>query len=336
MIVDLRSDTVTRPCRAMRQAMVEAEVGDDVFGDDPTVLRLQSMVAERFGKDAALFVPSGTMANQIAIRLHCRPGEAAMMEAGSHPAHYEAGGAAQLSGVSILGVPGLQGQLRPEHLQKHWTPDDPHFAPLTLVSLEDTANAGGGTVYPLDDLDEICKQSKERNAATHLDGARVMNAVVASGIDPARRVQGFDTISLCLSKGLGAPIGSLLIGSKELIRRALFVRKAFGGGMRQVGILAAAGIYALEHNVARLSEDHENAKRLAVSLKKLGYEVQEPETNLVYLKKEDASTFVAKLGELGILACALGPDTVRFVTHLDVTETGLQKVQGALKKLAPN
>ena len=324
-IVDMRSDTVTRPTPAMREAIAQAEVGDDVFGDDPTVNRLEEVAAARLGKEAALFVPSGTMANQIAMRMHCRPGDAALMEAGAHPVHHEAGAPAQLSGITVQTVPGRRGILDPERTAAAFPPEDVHFPPVTLLMVEDTANEGGGTVYPLERLDQLSDLARARGAATHLDGARLFNAEVAAGVPAARRARGYDTVSICLSKGLGAPVGSLLCGPAPLLHRARWVRKALGGGMRQAGFLAAAGLHALEHHVERLADDHRRARRLAEGLEEMGFEPEEPETNMVYLTVPDGFAMEALLKQRGLLCCALGPQRIRLVTHLDLDDAAIER-----------
>ncbi len=332
-LVDLRSDTVTRPTPGMREAIARAEVGDDVFGDDPTVRALEERVAGLLGKEAALFVPSGTMANQVAIRLHTAPGDEVVMEAGAHPFNYEAGAAALVSGVQIRPVPGRRGVMDPADVAACFRPADPHFAPVTLVCAEDTANRGGGTVHPLATLDALAEVAREGGAATHLDGARLLNAAVASGIPAARRARAWDTVSLCLSKGLGAPVGSLLAGPAELIARGRRVRKALGGGMRQAGILAAAGLYALDHHVGRLADDHRRARRLAEGLAEAGYAVQAPETNMVYVAVPDAPRLQAEAGARGVRLVAVGPDRVRLVTHLDVDDAGIERAIAVLAEL---
>jgi threonine aldolase len=332
--VDLRSDTVTRPTPAMRRAIADAVVGDDVLGDDPTVQRLEAMVAERLGKEAALFTPSGTMANQLAIRCHTRPGDEVLVEAGAHPFNYEAGGAAMISGVQIRTQVGERGMLDPAAVATAFHPDDPHYAPLTLVCVEDTANRGGGTVWPLDRLDAVSAAARSGGAATHLDGARFFNAVVASGVDPARRARGYDTISVCLSKGLGAPVGSLLAGPRDLIHLARRMRKALGGGMRQVGILAAAGVHAMEHHVDRLADDHRRARALAEGLRAAGYAAPAPETNMVYVRVPDGAGWVAGLAERGVRTLTVGPQELRLVTHLDVDDAGIARTLEAFRELA--
>jgi threonine aldolase len=332
--VDLRSDTVTRPTPAMRRAMADAVVGDDVLGDDPTVQRLEAVAAELLGKDAALFTPSGTMANQIAIRCHTQPGDAVLMEAGAHPFNYEGAGAALISGVQIRPVVGEHGRFQARQVTAAFPPDDPHFSRLALVSAEDTANRGGGTVWPLDQLDAVARAAHAGGARAHLDGARLFNAVAASGVPAARRAQHYDTVSICLSKGLGAPVGSLLCGPRDLVHQARRVRKSLGGGMRQVGILAAAGLIALLDHPARLADDHARATNLADGLRRAGYAVREPETNMVYVTVTDGPLWVAGLRERGIWALHVSPTELRLVTHLDVTDSGIGRTVEAFRELA--
>ena len=332
MNIDLRSDTVTRPTPPMREAMMTAELGDDVFGDDPTINRLEAMAAEQLDKEAALFTPSGTMANQIAIGMHTRPGDEVLMEANAHPYNYEAGAAARISGVTIRTLAGDRGILNPASVKASFRVDDPHFAPLTLVCAEDTSNRGGGSVYPLAVLDAIGAVSHAAGAACHLDGARLFNAAVASGVPVARRARQFDTVSICLSKGLGAPVGSLLCGPAPLIHHARRLRKALGGGMRQAGILAAAGIHALEHHVDRLAEDHRRAQMLAEGLEALDLPVVVPETNMVYVDVPEAEHFVARLALQHVHCIAVGPQTIRMVTHLDVDDRDIQHTLRAFSR----
>ena len=331
--IDLRSDTVTRPTPAMRRAIAEAEVGDDVFGDDALTNRLEAVVAERAGKEAALFVPSGTMANQIALRLHCRPGDEALMEAHAHPFNYEAGGAAMIAGAQIRPIPGERGLLDVAQVAAHFRPENVHFSPVAVVCVEDTANRGGGSVYPLDRLDALGALAHQRGAAAHLDGARLWNAEVASGIALGRRAAAFDTVSLCLSKGLGAPVGSLLCGPKALIGVGRRIRKALGGGMRQTGLLAAAGLYAVEHHVDRLADDHARARRLAEGLMACGFGVVEPETNMVYVTVPEAHTAVAHLAASGVACNAVAADCLRLVTHLDVDDAAIAQTLSAFSTL---
>jgi threonine aldolase len=331
--VDLRSDTVTLPTAAMKQAMMDAPLGDDVLGDDPTVRALETYAAEISGKQAALFVPSGTMANQIAIRLHTVPGDEVLMFEGAHPYNYEAAGAAAISGVQVRGLPADGGILDVDVVAAAIRPADDHFAPASLLCVEDTSNRGGGAVYPLERLDALCQQAHSRRLASHLDGARVFNAVVASGIPLARRCAGFDTVSFCLSKGLGAPIGSMLCGSAEPMARGRRVRKMLGGGMRQSGIIAAAGLYALENNIRRLADDHTRARQLAEGLRALGLDVAVPDTNMVYVQIDDASGVQDSLWADGIGCFATGPASLRMVVHLGVDDEGVNAVVEAFSKL---
>ena len=325
-MIDLRSDTVTRPTPGMLDAMMSAEIGDDVFGDDPSCNALEARAAELAGMEAGLFVPSGTMGNQIAIRCWTQPGDEVVMEAGSHPFNYEAAGAAVISGVQIKTLTGERGQLAPEQIWGAVRVDNVHFAPATLVSIENTANRGGGTIYPQDVLDEIGRGCRERGLRAHMDGARVFNAVVGSGVPLSRVVQEFDSVTFCLSKGLGAPVGSVLCGPADMIHRGRRFRKFLGGGMRQAGFLAAAGLYALEHHVERLAQDHARCRALWSGLSDLGYAVREPETNMVYVTVPRAQDAVAFLLERGIATHAVADDCIRLVTHLDVDDAGIASV----------
>lgn len=332
--IDLRSDTVTRPGAAMRAAMAAAEVGDDVYGEDPTVNRLQEMAARRVGKEAALLVPSGTMANQAAIRVLTAHGDLVLASEGAHVLRYESGAAAALSGVQIATI-GCAGVFEPEDVLRALTPPDHHHPPCTLATVENTHNASGGRVFPWDVLCAIVALARERGLRLHLDGARLFNAEVASGIDAARWAEPFDTVSFCLSKGLGAPVGSLVCGSAATVDRLHRVRKMLGGGMRQAGILAAAGIYALEHNVARLADDHANAARLARGLASLGLTVDPfPETNIVLFEAGERADLAVRLRERGVLVNAVAPGRFRAVTHLDVTtddvDDALARIRGLL------
>ncbi len=326
-VVDLRSDTVTRPTAAMRAAIAAAPVGDDVYGEDPSVNALEARGAALLGKAAALFVPSGTMANQLAIRVHTQPGDEMACEATAHPFHHEAGAAALISGVTTRLLPGTAGILAPETVAAAFRPDDPHNAPLTLLTVEDTANRGGGTVHPLATLDALAAAAHAGGARAHLDGARLMNAVVASGVEAARRVRAFDTVSLCLSKGLGAPVGSLLAGPAPLIHRARRFRKALGGGMRQAGLLAAAGLHALDHHVTRLADDHARARRLAAALAAQGYGAAPPATNMVFVHTgpRPAADVVAAVAAQGVRCGAVGPHELRLVLHLDITDDDVEQ-----------
>ncbi|MCO4744748.1 MAG: low-specificity L-threonine aldolase [Proteobacteria bacterium] len=333
MHVDLRSDTVTRPSPAMRKAMAHAEVGDDVFSDDPTVNALQDYAAKLAGKEAALFVASGTMANQIAIRLATQPGDAILMEAKAHPFNYEAGAAAVISGVQTHLIATEDGLLTADDVRSTVRGPNDHFAPATLLCVEDTTNRGGGGVYPKTQLNELIAVAKELGLRTHLDGARVFNAVVASGIALDQRLKGFDTASFCLSKGLGAPVGSLLVGSAADMARARRIRKMLGGGMRQAGIIAAGGLYALEHNVQRLADDHRRARMLATGLTGHGFEVRAPETNIVYVAIDNAAEAQAALHDRGIWCIAVAKDSIRLVTHMDVDDGGISRTIDAFAAL---
>jgi threonine aldolase len=328
MIVDLRSDTVTRPSQPMREAMARADVGDDVYGEDPTVNQLQERVAALLGKEATLYVPSGTMANQIALSVHTRPGDEVLVSHGTHCMVFESGAAGALSGVQfdVLGDRSGRGHYTAQQVADHISPDNHHFAPTTLVVVENTHNRGGGSIFPQRQILEIAEVVKKRGLAFHLDGARIWNAHVATGMGLKELCAPFDTVSVCLSKGLGAPVGSLIAGSKALVHRAHRRRKMFGGGMRQAGILAAAGLYALEHNIARLAEDHANARRFAEPLAKIPGIVLDPatvETNIVIWDLApdvplDGAAFVARAREKGLLLNAVAARRLRAVTHLDV------------------
>jgi len=320
MIADFRSDTVTQPTAAMKAAMVDAPLGDDVLGDDPTVQALEAACARVSGKEAALFTPSGTMANLLAIRVATNPGDEVLMHEGAHPYNYEAAGAAMFAGVQIRTLSGANGVLEPETVARAIRPEDDHFAPATLLCIEDTANRGGGTVYPLEQLDALNALAHERGLRTHLDGARVFNAVVQSGVPLARRARDFDSLSFCFSKGLGAPVGSALCGSAADIAVARRMRKALGGGMRQSGMLAAAALHALEHHVDRLADDHELAQRLASGLQSLGFACNSPATNMVYATVPDGPLWQDQLDEHGVRCFAVSPTELRLVLHLDVGE----------------
>jgi len=317
--IDLRSDTVTRPTPAMREAMARAEVGDDVYGEDPTVNRLQAVAAELLGKEAAIFVPSGTMANQLAARGLTQHGDVVLAGEGAHILRYESGAAAALSGVQIKTV-GHGGLFDADEVRAAMVPADHHYAPVTLVAMENTHNSAGGRVFPLKSLKRIAAFARERGLRLHLDGARLFNAVVATGIPAATWAEPFDTVSFCLSKGLGAPVGSLVCGSSSVIDRVHRFRKMYGGGMRQAGILAAAGLHALEHHVDRLAEDHHNAQRLAAGLQRLGLKVDPPpETNMVLFEVEDTMAFLSAASTCGVLINPVAERRFRAVTHLDVT-----------------
>lgn len=331
-MIDLRSDTVTQPTSGMKQAMLQAPLGDDVLGDDPTVRTLEEKIADMLGKEDAVFVPSGTMSNQIAIWIQTRRGDAVLVEEKSHIYHYESAAPALISSVQLRPIAGNHGIMDVETLQKNIPIDDPHVAPLGLVCAEDTANKGGGTVYPLDILDEIATIAHRNEAYAHLDGARLFNAQVASGISVARRAHNYDTVSICFSKGLGAPVGSALCIPKSLRKYAIRARKALGGGMRQSGMLAAAAIYALDNHIEGLHQDQENAATLAKGLRELGVSVQEPSSNMVYLEHPEPSLYLSHLEENGILALALGPTTIRMVTHLGIKKQDIDKLIDVTKR----
>jgi threonine aldolase len=322
-MIDLRSDTVTQPCQEMRHAMANATVGDDVFKEDPTVLELEAYGAQLFGKEAALFCSSGTQTNQIAINVHVQPGGEVICHEESHIYKYEGGGIAKNSGASVRLLPGARGRITAAEIAKWINPaQDVHFPLTQLVSLEDTANRGGGAVYDTAELAKISALCKELSLPLHLDGARVFNALAVNQMDPAAYGAFYDSISVCLSKGLGAPVGSLLIGSAAFIEKARRVRKVFGGGMRQAGIIAAGGLYALEHNVERLQEDHLHAKQLEAALLHctLIQEVVPVQTNIVVAILKDHSQrdpLLEKLKQKGILCMAFGPGMIRMVTHLN-------------------
>ena len=331
-VIDLRSDTVTQPSPAMRAAMASAEVGDDVYGEDPTVNRLQEQAAALLGKEAALFVPSGTMANQVAIRAHTEPGDALVAARNSHLFLYESGAAAALSGVQPVPV-GEDGFFGAEDLREVIFPKDDHFARTRLVCIENTHNASGGRVFPKENQDAIASLARERGLRLHLDGARLFNAVAATGREAAELAEPFDSVAFCLSKGLGAPVGSLVCGSRDFIVRAHRYRKMFGGGMRQAGVLAAAGLYALEHNLKRISEDHANARRLAEGLRALpGVRlVREPETNMVFFGVSDVPAFVREIRVREVLINAVSATALRAVTHRDV---GAADIDRAIELIA--
>ena len=338
--IDLRSDTVTRPTPAMRKAMSEAEVGDDVFGEDPTVNALQEKVANLLGKEAALFVPSGTMANQLSIKSHTQPGDEVIIEASSHPYNFEGGAGAALSGVQFQCLKGVRGILDASQIEEAIRPADHHFPVTRLVCLENTHNRGGGTIYPLEKMAEIYRSAQSKGLLLHLDGARLWNASVATGIKPHQYAQYADSVSVCLSKGLGAPIGSLVAGSKLFIDCVHRFRKMFGGGMRQVGIIAAAGIYALDYHLERLKEDHQNAKRLAVGLKEFKGVSIDPkyvETNIVIFDVVNTGMTGAQVAEAmkreGVLIHPIGKTQIRLVTHLDVNAEDIEKALKAFEKL---
>ncbi len=340
-LIDLSSDTATRPTPAMRRFMAEAPVGDEQRNEDPTVNLLQEKVAELMGKEAALFLPSSTMSNEIAFKVHTRPGDEVIMEKSSHPIHFESGGPAFLSGVMIYPIQGERGIFGPEQLTEAIRPDDPHYPRSRLVSLENTHNLGGGAIWPLPKMEAVCAAARSYQLALHLDGARLMNAVVASGIPASRYAALFDSVCLCLSKGLGAPVGSVLAGSREFIQEARRYKHLFGGAMRQAGIIAAGGVYALDHHIERLAEDHAHARLLADGLAEIPEITIQPETvetNILFFDltpqaKMTAQEFVERLGKEGIRMSPFSKTRIRAVTHLDITRQDIETTLKTIRKI---
>ncbi|MEO6801607.1 MAG: GntG family PLP-dependent aldolase [Granulicella sp.] len=343
-MIDLRSDTVTRPTAAMRQAMASAEVGDDVYGEDPTVNRLEKRSAEIFGKEAALFVPTGTMGNQIGVRLHTEHGQEVICEARAHVLDWEMAMLAAFSGCQARTVAAERGILTWAHIKLAIGPKIYYRAQTGLICLENSHNMAGGTVTPVAVMEEICAGAKEVGLPVHLDGARIFNAAAALGVDVATLTAGCDTVNFCLSKGLGAPVGSVLVGTRKMMTRARMFRKALGGGMRQAGVLAAAGLIALEEMPKRLHEDHANARLLAECVAKspaVTIDLEAVQTNIVIFELKnggDAPGFVSKLKQWGVLASAIGPSAIRFVTHFDVDreacERAVEIVNAGLRSIA--
>ena len=337
-MIDLRSDTVAKPTPEMLQAMMQAEVGDDVFEEDPTVIQLEEKAAVLLGMECGLFCPSGTMTNQIALRILTQPQDEVICDKRSHIYNYEGGGIAYNSLISVRLLDGDRGILSPDQIVENINIDDIHFPQTSLVSLENTVNKGGGSYYYLQQIADITKICREHQLKIHLDGARLFNALVETEDRTSDYGQYFDTISICLSKGLGAPIGSLLLSSAELIKRAKRVRKVFGGGMRQSGYLAAAGIYALDHHIDRLKDDHRRSRDLGKILERLPYvsSVLPVDTNIVIFDLSSSITsleFLGKLQQAGIKAVPFGKHTVRFVTHLEFDDHQLEQSEDILKKL---
>ena len=338
-MVDLRSDTVTTPTLEMKEAMFNAIVGDDVFGDDPTVNKLETLGAELFDKEAGLFCPSGVMANQIAIKVNTNPPGELICEALSHVYKYEGGGVGFNAGLATQLIHGKAGQINASQIAAAINPDDVHFPETQLVCLENTCNKGGGTIYPLAEIKKISTLCRQKNLKLHLDGARVFNAIVAANYTSKELGEQFDTISVCLSKGLGAPVGSLLLGSKKDSKKARRIRKVVGGGMRQAGYLAAAGIYGLENNISRLKEDHKRAKELETVLHSLSFvaKVLPVYTNIVVfevVEGVDAAEIIHQLATKNIKVVAFGPQQIRMVTHLNFTHQMLEDTVKALKNIA--
>jgi threonine aldolase len=340
-MIDLRSDTVTRPTPGMRQAMLNAPVGDDIIDIDPTVVILQERIAELLGKEAAIFMPSGTMTNQIALRIHCNPGDEFICETGCHIYNYEQGAFAQLSGLVARTITGKNALLDVEQLHGLVRPDNDHTVRSRLLCIENTHNRGAGKIYSLERTQALCSWAHNSGLLTHMDGARLFNASVSSGVSLRSFAEPFDSVSVCFSKGLGAPVGSCLVGSEEFIKKARRARKLFGGGMRQVGFLAAAALYALEHQFSRLAEDHEHAKILSHAISKcsgLSLADDEPETNIVIFHVAhdwgSAQEFADRLKQQGVLSLAFGPQSIRLVTHLDVSGEQIDRACQVIRRMA--
>jgi len=342
--IDLRSDTVTKPTPAMRRAMAEAEVGDDVYSEDPTVNRLQERAAELFEKEAALFVPTGSMGNQLCVKLHTKPGTEVVLEERSHIYNYEMGGAAVLSGITVRSVRGENGRLTKDLVAGAIHSNAPYYVtPTSLVALENTHNMAGGSVLPLQIAEDICEYAHSLNLPVHLDGARIFNASVALQTTVAEIARPFDSVMFCLSKGLGAPVGSMILGKHEFIEEAKSWRKRLGGGMRQVGILAAAGLLALEESPKLLPDDHANAKRLAegvAELRGIRIDLETVQTNIVIFDVAATGKTTAQISnglkEHGVLANGISAREMRMVTHYDVDRDGIEKTLEALRKLLGN
>ncbi len=338
--VDLRSDTVTKPSTAMRQAMMEAEVGDDVAREDPTVNRLEAVCAGLYGMEASLFVPSGTMANQAAIKTWTRPGDELIVEMNAHCYNLESAAIAALSGVQVTPVDGHRGIMSPQQVEDRIRPKNIHHGPTTLIAIENTHNRGGGSIYPVETVQGIAEVARRHGIRLHLDGARLLNACVETKAAPADYTRSCDSATLCFSKGLGCPVGSIVAGPKDFIEQARRWRKVFGGGMRQAGILAAAAIYALEHNVTRLAEDHENARILARGLAEidsLDIHPEEVETNMVFFDCPRTGLTAAELrqrmADAGVRMYDTAPSRIRLVTHLDVTRDQILAAIDLFKKV---
>lgn len=338
MKIDLRSDTVTRPTKGMLEAMFSAQVGDDVFEEDPTVNQLEAKAAKLFGKEAGLFCPSGTMTNQIAMKALTSPGDEIICDKTAHVYNYEGGGIAFNSGCSVRLLDGDHGRFTSRDVAQNINPYNVHHPVTKLVVVENTSNKGGGSIWNFDEISAIKKVCDQHNLKLHLDGARIFNAIVETGQTPKDFGQVFDSISICLSKGLGAPVGSLLLGSETMIKKARRIRKVLGGGLRQAGYLAAAGIYALDHNIERLKDDHYRARKLAAEITRLPVvrEVLPVETNIVVftlLPESKDETFLIRLEEKGLLAVHFGRQTIRMVTHLDFNDDHMDSTISILKSL---
>ncbi len=338
-MIDLRSDTVTKPSQAMRNAMANAEVGDDVFKEDPTANRLQKQCAELFGKENALFVPSGVMGNQLCLNVLTQPGDEIICDKNAHIFQFESGSPAMLSGLSMNLLDGENGVITPEQVEDAIRPSSAYYMPRTkVIEVENTHNVAGGVVHPIENIKALKTLADKHNLKMHLDGARLWNASVATGISVAEYSSYFDTISVCLSKGLGAPVGSIIMGENGMIEEAFRVRKSWGGGMRQIGILAAAGLYAVENNFKRLAEDHENAKTLANHLTQIdGVEIDASlvETNIVVFKSATLSSeeIISKSKEKGLLLVPIGVGVLRAVTHLDISREDIERAKQILTEV---
>ncbi len=338
MFIDLRSDTFTKPTPSMLHAMMNAEVGDDVFREDTTVNKLEEMAAEMFGKEAAIYCPTGTMSNQIAIKCHTLPGDEVICEKNAHVYNFEGGGIAFNSGSQVKAIDGMRGLINTDQVLGLINPDDVHKARTSLVCLENTSNRGGGSCYDFNEIEKIKQVCLNHHLAFHLDGARLFNALVAKNEAPGQYGKVFDSISVCLNKGLGCPIGSILCGSTEFIRRARRIRKVLGGGMRQAGYMAAAGIFALQHHIERLELDHVHAKQIAEALIKKSFvgAMMPVETNIVIFEVTDSLTaplFAARMKEQHILCLPVSANQIRMVTHLDVTQEMVRKLISAIHDL---
>jgi len=330
-LIDLRSDTLTRPTDAMREAMARAEVGDDVYGEDPTVRALEERVAGLFGHEAALFTPTGSMANVLAVGSLVRPGQEVLCESSAHIARAELGAHATIGGVTMRTWTGQRGQLDLPAVRRMFAPDmGPFFVPTAAVSVENTHNFAGGAVLPIEDLRDLREWADGVGAGVHLDGARLWNAHVATGTPLVEYGAIATVLAVCLSKGLGAPVGSLMVGGRDAVDEARVRRKRMGGGMRQAGILAAGGLHALDHHVDRLAEDHDHARLLAEAC---GLDPAEVDTNIVVVERSDAAEFVTRAGEDGVRVSVVGPTTVRMVTHLDVSRTDAERAAAVLARL---
>jgi len=328
--VDLRSDTLTKPTQAMREAMFKAEVGDDVFNEDPTIRELQNYIATETGMETAMFVTSGTQGNQISINAHTQPGQEILLDKNSHIVFYESGAPSMLAGVQVNPLDGTHGVITVEQLKHAIRPTDDHYPQTGMICLENTHNRAGGTIYPLREIERISQFAKEQKLPLHLDGARLWNACIAAGISLKEYCQHFDSVSLCFSKGLGAPVGSIVAGSKSFMKRAHFYRKAYGGGMRQAGLLAAAALHALEHHLPMLGEDHRRARLIAEELNKLkglSVDLSAVQTNIVIFEVDPThyktDDVIKQMAERGVHMFAFGPTRIRLVLHLDISDNDI-------------